>query len=77
MIMREALLLVAVGIGAGAAVALLGGRTARSLLFGLEPWDPATLMFAAGVLATVALAASYLPARAAARISPVTALRVE
>jgi predicted permease len=77
MIMREALLLVAVGIGAGAAVALLAGRTAGSLLFGLQPWDPATLMCAAGVLATVALAASYLPARAAARISPVTALRVE
>ena len=77
MIMREALLLVAVGIAAGAAVALLSGRTAQSLLFGLDPWDPTTLLVAACVLATVALAASYLPARAAARISPMTALRVE
>jgi predicted permease len=77
MILREALLLVAVGITAGAALAILVGRTARSLLFALEPWDPITLAIAAGALAIVALAASYLPARSASRISPTAALRVE
>jgi len=64
-------------MAAGAGLAIVGGRTAQTLLFGLEPWDPLTLTVAACVLATVALAASYLPARAAARISPIAALRVE
>jgi putative ABC transport system permease protein len=77
MILGEAMLLVGVGMAAGAGLAIVGGRTAQTLLFGLEPWDPLTLTVAACVLATVALAASYLPARAAARISPIAALRVE
>jgi ABC-type antimicrobial peptide transport system permease subunit len=49
----------------------------RSLLFGVEPTDPATLAAGAGVIVAAALAAAYIPARRATRIEPVTALRHE
>jgi ABC-type lipoprotein release transport system permease subunit len=49
----------------------------RTLLFGVTPWDPATLLGVATVLGISALAASYLPARRAASLSPVEALRAE
>jgi len=45
------------------------------MLFGIGPRDPASLGIVAGILALVALAASYLPARRASRVDPVTALR--
>jgi predicted permease len=77
MILREALWLVAIGTAVGLGLALLGGRAAATLLFGLEPTDPVTLALAAGVLTAIAFAASYVPARAAARIAPMTALRLE
>jgi len=47
------------------------------LLFGLKPYDPLTLAFAAALLAAVALVASYVPARAASKIEPIVALRIE
>ncbi|GJG89402.1 hypothetical protein tb265_45830 [Gemmatimonadetes bacterium T265] len=61
----------------GLAAALALGRAARALLFGLGPHDPATVTAAAAVIAAVALGAAYVPARRAARIDPMRALRAE
>jgi putative ABC transport system permease protein len=58
-------------------VAVAGGRYAASLLFQVQPHDPVSLAGAVGLLALVALGASYLPARRATRIDPVVALRAD
>jgi ABC-type antimicrobial peptide transport system permease subunit len=60
-------------IGLLAAVAL--GRAAQSLLFGLEGFEPGVLASAAAALSLVAFGAGYLPARRAARVHPMEALR--
>jgi ABC-type antimicrobial peptide transport system permease subunit len=67
----------AVGILIGAGGAYLAGRTVASMLYGVAPWDAAVLVAAATVLLGVAVAASYLPARRAAKVDPVEALRYE
>jgi putative ABC transport system permease protein len=77
MILREAALLLGAGLVAGAALSLAATTAARRLLFGLEPNDPSTLAIAVAGLAVVAIAASYLPARRAARVDPMVALREE
>ena len=77
MVMRESAVLVAVGLAAGAALAVYGARQASTLLFGLEPGDPSTLGLSVVGLAAVAAAASYLPASRAARVDPTVALRQE
>jgi putative ABC transport system permease protein len=77
MIMVEAGSLLAAGLVLGTLLALLAARFAQSMLFGLSPHDPASAAVAATVLAAAALAASYLPARRAARMSPIAALRDE
>jgi predicted permease len=77
MVMCESGKLLAVGLAAGAALTLALARTARSLLFGLQPTDTLTLLTALFILAVVALAASYLPARRAAALDPLDTLRVE
>jgi predicted permease len=77
LILREALLLLTIGLVIGAALALAAARTAKSMLFGLKPYDPATLAFAIVSLALVAIAASYIPARRAAGVDPMVALREE
>jgi putative ABC transport system permease protein len=69
------LTLVAVAIGLAAAV--LMGRFATAVLFGVKPTDPGALAGAAAVLALVSLAATYLPARRASRVDPVVALAEE
>lgn len=76
-IMREAAVLLVIGVVIGAGLALLGARTAGSLLFGLRPEDPFTLLIAIGVLATISMLASLLPAQRAAGIDPMQALRDE
>jgi putative ABC transport system permease protein len=75
MVMREAAGLLGVGLIIGVASALAATRTASALLFGLQPHDPATLVIAAAALATIALAASYVPALRASRLEPTMALR--
>jgi putative ABC transport system permease protein len=77
MIMREAGILFAAGITAGGALSLLAARTAASLLYGLKPRDPATLIMSVMLLAIVAAAASFLPARRASKVDPMMALRYE
>ena len=75
MVMRESALLLVIGVAIGAMLSLLAGRAAESLLFGLRPDDPLTLCVAGLVLAIIAAGASLIPARRAARLHPMNALR--
>jgi ABC-type antimicrobial peptide transport system permease subunit len=76
-ILRESLLLVAVGLGIGAPMALGVGRALRSMLFGLNPADlTACLLALLGIVIIVAVA-TFFPARRAASIDPIRALRME
>lgn len=77
MILREASWLTGLGIGAGLACSIGAGLLMRSLLFGVRAWDVSTLVGVALVLAGAAVLASYLPARRAASVNPVEALRTE
>jgi ABC-type antimicrobial peptide transport system permease subunit len=77
LILREAVLLLSIGLAVGVGLSLATARTASSMLFGLKPYDPATLAFAIATLAVVAIAASYIPARRAAGVDPMVALREE
>jgi predicted permease len=77
LVFREALILVAIGLVIGLLVSLATTKTAATLLFGLKPNDPLTIALATLVLTGVASLASYLPARRAARVDPIEALRDE
>jgi predicted permease len=77
MVMGEAGRLIAIGIAAGLVCAVATATLIRSLLFGIAPWDVATLTVVALILVCSAAAASYIPARRAASIDPVEALRME
>jgi ABC-type lipoprotein release transport system permease subunit len=69
--------LLLLGLFAGLAAALAGGRVLSSLLFEVEPWDPLTFVGGTGLLLCVAFAATLLPARWATKIPPTEAMRVE
>ena len=77
MVLRESLVLVAAGVAAGVGMVLLAGRLVASLIHGLAPTDPVTIVQAAALLAVIAAAAAWLPARRAARVDPLTALQDE
>jgi ABC-type antimicrobial peptide transport system permease subunit len=77
MFVRNGLVLAAVGVGVGLGGALGLSRLITSLLFGVESMDPATYVASSLVLVAAAALASYIPARRATRVSPVTALRAE
>jgi predicted permease len=74
MVLRQAAVITAVGLMAGTVAAIGLARALSPLLFDVTPWDPATLLGGAAVLTGVALAASYLPARRASRVDPVSVL---
>jgi putative ABC transport system permease protein len=77
MVMRQGMRPVLIGLALGLAAAAIGSRVLRSLLYGVSETDLATYAGVAVFLALVAVAASYLPARRAARSDPVQALRSE
>jgi predicted permease len=77
MVLKESMTMVVVGIVVGLAGALAAGRFLSTLLFGLQPTDPMTIGAAVLVMIGVSLVAGYLPARRAARVDPMVALRWE
>jgi macrolide transport system ATP-binding/permease protein len=77
LILKEAAGLSAIGIAAGLICAVIAATLMRSLLFGTQAWDAVTLSAVATVLGVSALLASYIPARRAASVNPVEALRAE
>jgi len=77
LILREAARLVVVGLAGGAVAAIAAAMLMQSLLFGVTAWDAPTLVSVALMLGASALLASYLPARRAASLNPVEALRAE
>ena len=77
MVLRQTVVLLALGTALGAASAVAVTRGVSSLLFGLQPDDPASFIGASILLIAVALIASFLPARRASRVDPMVALRYE
>ena len=73
----EAAWLVAAGIVIGTALGVGAANAASTLLFGLKPGDPITMVSAIALLATIGIVASYLPARRASRVDPMNVLRQE
>ena len=76
-IMGEGLKIAALGLGVGLIVAVILTRFLENLLYGVEPLDPVILAISAATLGTAALLASYIPARRAAKVDPMDALRFE
>jgi ABC-type antimicrobial peptide transport system permease subunit len=77
MILCESTWLAIAGIVAGTGAALGLTRLVKSMLYGIQPWDPATIVGGVLILLAVALAASWIPARRAAGVQPMEALRHE
>jgi predicted permease len=77
LVMRESMVLVAVGVLIGLAVALGASSYVKTLLFGLPPTDVMTIAAAIGVMVLVSTIAGYLPARRASRVDPMVAVRYE
>ena len=71
LVLGEAVVVLAIGLAIGIGLSIWAGRAAATMLYDLKPWDPLTLGPATAVLA------SYAPARRAARLDPMTALREE
>jgi putative ABC transport system permease protein len=77
MILREGLLVTAVGVGGGLALSLFAGKVLSSVLYKVNGIDPLVFLSATAVLAGVSLLACYLPALRASRVDPMVALRYE
>jgi predicted permease len=77
LILRQVVAITAVGLAAGVPMAIWAARGVSAFLFGVTPADPLSLAGAAVLMLGVAALAGYLPARRAARLDPLTALRVE
>ena len=77
MVLRQSLLIVAMGLTAGLAASVVGTRAIANLIVGIKPTDPVTFLTVIFTLSAIALIACWIPARRATRISPLTALRYE
>ena len=77
MVLRGSLMVSVVGVLLGLPLAMAGARFLESMLFGVKPGDPRFFAAAVAGIALVALAASLIPARRAASVDPITALRFE
>jgi ABC-type antimicrobial peptide transport system permease subunit len=77
MILRESAILLGAGLAIGVALEMAAGNVAASMLYGLKPRDPFALASAIAAMAVIAIAASLLPARRAATVDPMAALREE
>ncbi|MEK6398620.1 MAG: ABC transporter permease, partial [Terriglobus sp.] len=77
MVMKEIAVLVISGITAGIALALTGGRLVQSMLYGIAPTEPISILLSVVSLTVIALTAGYLPARRASQVNPIEALRYE
>jgi putative ABC transport system permease protein len=75
LVARETLPMVAVGLGVGLLIGAALTRLVRSMLYEIQPGDPVTFAGVAILLATIAIVAAFLPARRAARVDPIIALR--
>jgi putative ABC transport system permease protein len=75
LVVSHVAVVVAIGIATGAAMSMWAGQFIASLLYGLQPRDPRTLIGAAGILAAVATMAAFMPAWRASRIDPAEILR--
>ena len=77
MVLRDVLVMTAVGLAIGVPIALAGSRYVRALLYGVEPTDPAAIFIGTGALVFCGIAAAALPAHRASRIDPMEAVRHE
>jgi ABC-type antimicrobial peptide transport system permease subunit len=77
MVVREALLVAAAGLAVGVPAALMASKLIGTFLFGVKPSNPIIVLTAIAVITAVACLAAYLPARRAARVDPMVALRYE
>jgi predicted permease len=77
MVLRDSLILTAIGIVVGIPLSMLVGKALSSVLYGVQPYDVASCVIAAAIVAVIAAASSAVPARRAASVDPLTALRSE
>jgi predicted permease len=77
LVMKESMLLVLIGMIIGLAAAVATGRLITTMLFGLSPADPRTILVAIAIMAVVSAVAGYLPARRASKVDPMIALHYE
>ena len=77
LVMRDIVLLVAIGVAVGIPITLAGSRVVTNMLFGLRGTDTASLVGSVVALILVSIMAGYLPARRAAQVDPMVALRYE
>jgi ABC-type antimicrobial peptide transport system permease subunit len=75
MVLRTAFLQMGIGLAIGIPAAIAAGKLMTTQLFGVKPWDPIMLSFAVIIISLAALLASLIPARRAAQVEPMVALR--